>query len=44
MFKDLFQDGLNLQKQRIQEMRKYAKEIKEKKEIKQQNEIESLEN
>ncbi|XP_065684900.1 centrosomal protein of 95 kDa isoform X1 [Hydra vulgaris] len=44
IFKDLFQEGLDLQKQQIREMKKYAEEMQEKKEIKQQNEIESLEN
>lgn len=44
IFKELFEDGLDIQKQRIREMREYAKEQKEKNARKQQNEIESMEN
>ncbi|XP_068672596.1 centrosomal protein of 95 kDa-like isoform X1 [Montipora foliosa] len=44
IFKKLFQDGLDIQKQRIRELREYAKEKREALAEKQQNEIESLEN
>ena len=44
IFKRLFEDGLDIQKQRIREVREYAKEKREALAQKQQNEIESLEN
>lgn len=44
IFKRLFEDGLDIQKQRIRELREYAKEKREALAQKQQNEIESLEN
>lgn len=44
IFKRLFEDGLHIQKQRIHELREYAKEKREAMAQKQQNEIESLEN
>ncbi|XP_071965178.1 uncharacterized protein [Antedon mediterranea] len=44
IFKKLFEDGLQIQKNRIRELRKYAKEKREEMAEQQQNEIESLEN
>lgn len=44
IFKRLFEDGLDIQKQRIRELREYAKEQRETLAQRQQNEIESLEN
>ena len=44
IFKRLFEDGLEIQKQRIRELREYAKEKRETLAQRQQNEIESLEN
>ena len=44
IFKKLFDDGLDIQKQRIRELREYAKEKREALAQRQQNEIESLEN
>jgi len=44
IFKQLFEDGLEIQKQRINEMRAYAREQKEKNAKKQQDELDSLEN
>lgn len=44
IFKKLFQDGLDIQKQRIRELREYAKEKREALAERQQNEIASLEN
>ena len=44
IFKRLFEDGLDIQKQRIRELREYAKEKREALAQRQQNEIESLEN
>ena len=40
----MFDDGLDIQKQRIRELREYAKEKREALAQRQQNEIESLEN
>ncbi|XP_046855690.1 centrosomal protein of 95 kDa-like [Xenia sp. Carnegie-2017] len=44
IFKSLFEDGLEIQKQRVKELRSYAKEQREVRAVKQQNELESLEN
>ncbi|CAB4004565.1 centrosomal of 95 kDa-like [Paramuricea clavata] len=44
IFKNLFEDGLEIQKQRVHELRTYAKEQREKRAVRQQNELESLEN
>ena len=44
VFKNLFQDGLEIQKERVRELRTYAKEQREMRAVKQQNELESLEN
>lgn len=44
IFKNLFKDGLAIQKERIQEVRRYAKEQREKQAQKRQDEIDSLEN
>ncbi|KAL4227155.1 Centrosomal protein of 95 kDa [Mactra antiquata] len=44
VFKKLFKDGLEIQKERIKELRKYAKEQRESQAKAQRNEIESMEN
>ena len=44
VFKNLFKDGLAIQKERIREVRRYAKEQREKQAKKRQDEIDSLEN
>ncbi|XP_067044214.1 centrosomal protein of 95 kDa-like [Acropora muricata] len=44
IFKKLFHDGLEIQKQRIRELREYAREKREALAQRQQNDIESLEN
>lgn len=44
IFKNLFEDGLEIQKQRVHELRSYAKEQREKRAVRQQDELESLEN
>ncbi|XP_033100569.1 centrosomal protein of 95 kDa-like [Anneissia japonica] len=44
IFKKLFEDGLEIQRNRVRELRKYAKEKREEMAVQQQNEIESLEN
>ncbi|XP_052084415.1 centrosomal protein of 95 kDa-like [Mytilus californianus] len=44
IFRKLFKDGLEIQKDRIKDLRKYAKEQREKQATKQRNEVESLEN
>jgi len=44
VFKDLFSDGLRIQKERITELRKYAKEQRDLRAKKQQQELESIEN
>ena len=44
VFKNLFKDGLTIQKERIREVRRYAKEQREKQAKKRQDEIDSLEN
>ena len=44
VFKNLFKDGLAIQKDRIREVRRYAKEQREKQAKKRQDEIDSLEN
>ncbi|XP_028395507.1 uncharacterized protein LOC114519557 [Dendronephthya gigantea] len=44
VFKNLFEDGLEIQKQRVRELRSYAKEQRELRALKQQNELESIEN
>ncbi|XP_064644332.1 centrosomal protein of 95 kDa-like [Lineus longissimus] len=44
VFKRLFKEGLDIQRERIRELRKYAKDQKAKRAEVQQNEIESLEN
>jgi len=44
VFKRLFNDGLDIQKERINELRKYAKEQREERTRRQQQELEALEN
>lgn len=44
IFKKLFEDGLEIQKERLRELKSYAREQREKNEKRQQNEIESMEN
>lgn len=44
LFKKLFKEGLDIQKERIRELRNYAKEHRTNRTKKQQNELESLEN
>ncbi|XP_038047602.1 centrosomal protein of 95 kDa-like [Patiria miniata] len=44
IFKKLFEDGLNIQKARISDLRKYAREKREESAQRQQDEIDSLEN
>ncbi|XP_025093826.1 centrosomal protein of 95 kDa-like isoform X3 [Pomacea canaliculata] len=44
IFKNLFKDGLSIQKERILEMRRYAKDQREKQDQRRQDEIDSLEN
>jgi centrosomal protein CEP95 len=44
IFRNLFKDGLAIQRERIQDVRRYAKEQREKQEERRQNEIDSLEN
>ncbi|KAK7506352.1 hypothetical protein BaRGS_00002464, partial [Batillaria attramentaria] len=44
IFKNLFKDGLAIQKERIRDLRRYAKEQRDKQAQKRQDEIDSLEN
>ncbi|XP_060070544.1 centrosomal protein of 95 kDa-like [Ylistrum balloti] len=44
VFKKLFKDGLDIQKDRVKELRKYAKEQRDSQAKVQRNEVESLEN
>jgi len=44
IFKQLFNEGLDIQKQRIREMRKYAREQREAKAKKNADQVESIEN
>ena len=44
VFKRLFNDGLDIQKERIQELRKYAQEQRQQRTRRQQQELEALEN
>ena len=44
VFKHLFKDGLEIQRDRIRELRRYAKEEREHRAERQQNELESIEN
>lgn len=44
IFRNLFHDGLDIQKDRIREIRKYAKEQREQRSKRQKEELESLEN
>lgn len=44
IFKNLFKDGLAIQKDRIRELRRYAREQRDKQAKKRQDEIDSLEN
>lgn len=44
VFRKLFKDGLEIQKDRIKDLRKYATEQRDKQATKQRNEVESLEN
>ena len=44
VFKQLFNEGLDLQKQRIRELRRYAKEQREIKAKKNRDQVESIEN
>lgn len=44
VFKKLFQDGLEIQKERIRELRKYAKEHRDSEAKTQRDQIESMEN
>ncbi|CAH1795667.1 unnamed protein product [Owenia fusiformis] len=44
IFKKLFKDGIEIQKERIRDLRKYANDQRQRRNNKQQNEIESLEN
>jgi len=44
VFKRLFNDGLDIQKERIRELHKYAKEQREERTRRQQQELEALEN
>lgn len=44
IFKKLFEEGLEIQKERVREMKNYAKEQKQKNEEREKNEIDSMEN
>ena len=44
IFKKLFRDGLDIQKERIKELRKYAREQRNNQAKVQRDEIESMEN
>jgi len=44
VFKQLFHDGLDIQKERIRELRKYAQEQRQQRARRQQEELEALEN
>ena len=44
IFKQLFNEGLDIQKQRIRELRKYAKEQRDIKAKKNRDQVESIEN
>jgi centrosomal protein CEP95 len=44
IFRKLFKDGLDIQKDRVREMKKYAKEQRDTEASTQRNEIESMEN
>ena len=44
VFKRLFNDGLDIQRERIRELRKYAKEQRQERTRRQQQELEALEN
>ena len=44
VFKRLFNDGLDIQKERIRELHKYAREQRQERARRQQQEIEALEN
>ena len=44
VFKRLFRDGLDIQKERIRELRTYAKEQRQERARRQQQQLDSLEN
>ena len=44
VFKRLFNDGLDIQKERIRELQKYAREQRQQRATRQQQELEALEN
>jgi len=44
LFKNLFEEGLTLQRERLRELRKYARDKRTEQQKRQQNEIASLEN
>ncbi|KAI8741992.1 centrosomal protein of 95 kDa [Biomphalaria glabrata] len=44
VFRDLFKTALNIQKERLKDIRHYANDCRKRQEIQRQNEIESLEN
>ena len=44
IFKNLFEDGLEIQKARLRDLREYAKEKRAEQAQRQKSEIESLEN
>lgn len=44
IFKNLFEEGLQIQKQRLRDLRNYAKEKRDEQKRQHQNELDSMEN
>ena len=44
MFRELFKEALDIQKERIKDIRKYASDQRKRQESRRQNEIDSMEN
>ena len=44
LFKNLFEEGLKIQRSRLNELRRYARDKRSEQQVRQRNEIESLEN
>ena len=44
LFKNLFEEGLNIQRSRLNDLRRYARDRRAEQQIRQRNEIASLEN
>ncbi|CAL1540509.1 unnamed protein product [Lymnaea stagnalis] len=44
VFRELFKDALNIQKERIQDIRRYANDLRKRQEMTRQNQIDSIEN